>query len=70
MKKLDRHTFAIWSFEYDRTSGIYTKDALFDNLMEEDKKDYLDEADYYLSSSNIELPFDIIERAQKEDYEV
>lgn len=70
MRILDRLIFAIWSFEYDRLCGIYTKESMFKDLSAEDKADYLSEADYHLSSENVELPQDIIERAIKEGYEL
>lgn len=45
---ITREEFALWTFERDRSVGLYKKSAKWETLDKEDQDLYLEEADYYI----------------------
>ena len=62
MTKITREQFALWSFERDRSVGLYSRAQTWQNLPKDEKDDYLEEADYYMKLSRCDWPEDILER--------
>ena len=62
MKEITRELFAEWSFLRDQTVGLYKKSMTWNDVVQEEKQSYLEEADYYLSKEKDNWPLDILER--------
>ena len=60
-----RETFAEWSFERDRSVGLFRRTMTWDRLPQEDRDMLLAEADEYMKQPQDQWPDDILERLKE-----
>jgi len=64
--EVSKEQFAKWSFERDRSVGLFDEDDEWNTLDAEEREEYLDEAEYYLTKHpKDDWPEDILERLSK-----
>lgn len=56
--------FAMWSFERDKSEGLYGKYRTYESLPCDEVAGYLTEASYYMKGAKSDWPNDILERLQ------